>query len=162
MNHQRHYIILDAAKMQQHINVAKQFNPKHTCLYKGEAETKLGSVGPWMFTYPKMSLFDDWFISSAGGQNWGVIIEAKEKFEKIYFHLKKFLRVKSETGKTMYFRFYDPRVLPTFLETCDEEQLQEFFGPIDKFIVEKNRSMVEYQFIENKLVQNPNNFLDRT
>lgn len=161
MNYQRHYIVLDAAKMQQHLDVAKEFNSKHSCLYKGEAELKFGSVAPWLFTYPKMSYFDDWFISSSGGQNWGVIIEARVKFEKIYFHLKKFLRVQSETGTIMHFRFYDPRVLPTFLETCDEEQLIEFFGPVDKFILEKDYLMIEYQLVDNKLVKKQNTFLDR-
>ena len=161
MNHQRHYIVLDAAKMQQHLEVAKQFNPKHLCLFKGEGEQKYGSVSPWLFTYRKMSYFDDWYISSGGNQNWGVLIETKVKFEKLYFHLKKFTRVKSETGTIMYFRFYDPRVLPTFLETCDEEQLIEFFGPIDKFILEKDHQIIQYELIENKLVQKPCTFLNR-
>ena len=32
--------------------------------------------------------------------------------------------------EALYFRFYDPRVLESFLPTCSEEQLDEFFGSL--------------------------------
>ena len=44
--------------------------------------------------------------------------------------------VLTEDGKTLYFRFYDPRVLRMFLPTCAPEQLAEFFGPVESFYVE--------------------------
>jgi hypothetical protein len=45
--------------------------------------------------------------------------------------------VKTEQGKMLYFRFYDPRVLRIFLPTCDAMQLRELFGDaIDSFILE--------------------------
>jgi hypothetical protein len=44
--------------------------------------------------------------------------------------------IKTEDDQQLYFRFYDPRVLRIFLPTCDENQLREFFGPIEQFICE--------------------------
>ncbi len=163
MSHIRHYIVLDAAKMQHEIEVAKRFNERHLCLYKGEAEEKLHTVAPWLFTCPKPSIFLDWYLSRSGQQNWGILIECRQDFKTVYLHLKKFLMVKTEAGKQLYFRFYDPRVLPTFLETSDEAQLKAFFGPVDKYILEaQNGQMIEYQFSDNKLIKNKSEFFLQT
>ncbi len=159
----RHYIVFDAAKMNSQIEVAKRFNQKFMCLYKGEAEEKLSTVAPWLFTYPKPSMFSDWYLARSGQQHWGIIVETQKDFKTVYLHLKKFLMVKTEAGKKMYFRFYDPRVLPTFLETSDEAQLKAFFGPIDKYILEaKNGQMIEYQFTNNELIKNNSEFFLQT
>jgi hypothetical protein len=40
------------------------------------------------------------------------------------------LVVEGIDAKPMYFFFYDPRVLPPFIETCDEEELEELYGPV--------------------------------
>ncbi len=160
---EQHYILLDAAKMHARITEAKRFNPRHMCMYKGEAEQKLGTVAPWLFTYTRPSIFTDWYLANSGGQHWGIIMESQENFKTVYLHLKKFLMVKTEAGKKLYFRFYDPRVLPTFLETSDEAQLRKFFGPIDKYILEaKNEQMIEYQFSDNKLIKNKSEFFLQT
>ncbi len=49
---------------------------------------------------------------------------------------RRFLRIKTDDGQQLYFRYYDPRVLSIFLPTCDASQLQEFFGPVNQFIIE--------------------------
>jgi hypothetical protein len=38
--------------------------------------------------------------------------------------------------KSVYFRYYDPRILHAFLPTCAPPQVRDFFGPIKAFIVE--------------------------
>jgi len=153
------YIVLDAAKMQTRITEAKRFNTRHLCLYKGEAEERLGTVAPWLFTYPRPSVFADWYLANSGRQHWGIIMESRQDFKTVYLHLKKFLMVKTEAGQQLYFRFYDPRVLPTFLETSDEAQLKAFFGPIDKYILEsQNGQMIEYTFADGQLTKNKSDF----
>ena len=54
----------------------------------------------------------------------------------MYKHFRKFLIVQAEDGMELYFRFYDPRVLRIFLPTCTRNQLIEFFGPVQKHIME--------------------------
>lgn len=159
-----HYILLDAAKMHAHIQKAKEFNAEHECLYKGETAESLHNVAPWLFTYPRPSIFAEWYLANSGGQNWGIIIESSQDFKTVYMHLKKFLKVKTETGKKLYFRFYDPRVLPTFLENATQQQLKEFFGiTIRSFILEsQNRQMIEYKFADNQLIKNNSEFFTQT
>jgi hypothetical protein len=98
-------------------------------------------------------------LANFGNQHWGVLLQSTADFKSVYLHLKKFLLVKTEAGEKLYFRFYDPRVLPTFLETADEAQLATFFGLIHKFILEnEKREIVEYEFIQNKLVHKISDF----
>lgn len=148
------YIVLDGAKMHDQIEVAKRFNYRNICLYSGEAMERLNSVAPWLFTFGLNSTFAQWYLANAGGQYWGIIIESEASFKTVYLHLKKFLLVKTEAGKKLYFRFYDPRVLPTFLETCEPEQLIDFFGPITKYILElKNGQLIEYTLNDQQEIE---------
>ncbi|TVQ55912.1 MAG: DUF4123 domain-containing protein, partial [Phycisphaerales bacterium] len=55
-------------------------------------------------------------------------------FDAIRRHLRKFLKVKSPEGKTLYFRYYDPRILAAFLPACNEQELRQLFGPLESFI----------------------------
>jgi len=156
--HLQHYIILDAAKMGYRIDEAKRFNDDHKCLYKGDAEQSLYHVAPWLFTFELDSSFAEWYLASSGQQNWGIIVESEADMKTLYLHFKKFLWVQTEFNKKLYFRFYDPRVLPTFLETSELEQLTEFYGPVHKFIIESNNGQImEYELKGQQLQKQPNN-----
>ena len=39
-------------------------------------------------------------------------------------------------GRTLLFRYYDPRVLRTYLPTCRADELEQIFGPIDALVAE--------------------------
>jgi len=43
-------------------------------------------------------------------------------------HFRRFITVHDESGKPLLFRYYDPRVLRTFLPTCNAKELAEIFG----------------------------------
>jgi len=130
------HILLDAAKMEGYIYLAREMNEEHMCLYEGDSEAFLGSSAPWLFELDEYSEFSEWISEHATGNSWGVIIISQAETEVLYRHFRKFLIVQSDAGRELYFRFYDPRVLRDFLPTCDSEQLQEFFGPIDAFVLE--------------------------
>jgi|GEM_PF-1203484 len=130
------HLLLDAAKMDGYIFLAREMNEQHRCLYEGDSEKFLGAVAPWLFEVDANSEFTDWVVEMGAGQSWGVVLYSAAEKEELYRHLRKFLIVDTEQGKELYFRYYDPRVLRVFLPTCDTEQLIEFFGPIDAFILE--------------------------
>ena len=62
--------------------------------------------------------------------------------------------VKNEGGKSIYFRYYDPRVLRVYLPTCNEGELDVIFGPVLRYVVEGEdaKTMIEYSRIDRKLV----------
>ena len=65
-----------------------------------------------------------------------IIFNVDTKFEIPYNHFRKFLIIETDDFTKLYFRFYDPRVLRIFLPTCSANQLEELFGPVDRFICE--------------------------
>lgn len=130
------HILLDAAKMDGYIYLAREMNEEHSCLYEGDSEVLLGSSAPWLFELDEYTEFSDWLAENAPDNSWGVIINSQAETEVLNHHFRKFLIIHTDAGRELYFRFYDPRVLGEFLPTCDSEQLQEFFGPVDSYVLE--------------------------
>jgi hypothetical protein len=111
-------------------------NPVHECLYEGNSRKTLSPVAPYLFTFATDDPFAQWFWDEGWGKSWGVLLRSPSSLEELYRHFRKFLMVKTEEGKGLYFRFYDPRVLRVFLPTCDAQQVSEFFGPVEQFYME--------------------------
>lgn len=130
------YAILDAARIFGEIDTAQRLQSKFLCLYKGQSEELLSSVAPYIFQYQFGSEFSSWLLEKGYGNAWGVYVMSRVSLEALQSHFRKFLMVKTEDGRELYFRFYDPRVLRIFLPTCDKQQLKEFFGPVEKYIAE--------------------------
>lgn len=130
------YILLDAAKMQYSFFEARKLNSSFDSLYIGNKEEEINDVAPHLFTFSENQKFSTWFFENGWGSSWGIIFSSHWNFEECRRHFRKFLLVKTELGQQLYFRFYDPRVLKVFLPTCDKDQILEFFGPIESFIVE--------------------------
>ncbi|MEN8446404.1 MAG: DUF4123 domain-containing protein, partial [Cyanobacteria bacterium J06555_13] len=70
------------------------------------------------------------------GNSWGIFLESFDTLEELQTHLRDLLLVKDETGRSLHFRFYDPRVLRTYLPTCNAAELATFFGPVARFYTE--------------------------
>lgn len=134
------YILLDAARLDDEINRAKELNPNFDSLYRGQSEESLASVAPYIFQAEKGEEFERWYFEKGWGDSWGVLVFSNEDMKSLHKHFRKFLMVKTEDGEELYFRFYDPRVLRIFLPTCDKDQLKEFFGLVNYFICEDEDS----------------------
>ncbi len=130
------YILVDAARVEHLIGHAKNLNPRFDSLYRGGSDEELGDVAPYLFTLLGNNEFSSWLYERGWGNSWGSIVVSKINFEDCWKHFRKFLLIKTEDGEELYFRFYDTRVLKIFLPTCDKQQILEFFGPVDSFIVE--------------------------
>lgn len=132
-------LILDCARMQiDNLNTFRAFGEMHSSLYAGEAEKDLEEFAPYLFHIPDGCETEAHFLKAGKGLSWGIMLETEWPFEELKTHLRRFLRVKMESGETMYFRFYDPRVLRIFLPTCDQDQLLTFFGRIRSFWTEND------------------------
>jgi hypothetical protein len=130
------YSILDAASILDELETAQTLQTNSLSLYMGQSEESLSSVAPYLFAYQPDSEFAKWLFEKGWDNSWGIFVETSITMEDLRKHFRKFLIVQTEDGKEMYFRFYDPRVLKIFLPTCDKQQIIEFFGPVEKFIVE--------------------------
>ncbi|MBL0104971.1 MAG: DUF4123 domain-containing protein [Bacteroidetes bacterium] len=130
------YIVLDAARMDELLDVAIVLNKENLSLFSGKGEEYLKPVSPYLFSISQTSEFANWAGKIGWSHSWGIYLQTNTPFAEIYKHLRKLILVRTEEGEEMYFRFYDPRVLRAFLPTCYKDQLREFFGPIEKIICE--------------------------
>jgi hypothetical protein len=130
------FLLLDAARMGGDIITAKELNTEFDSLYRGKSEVHLSSVSPYLFTVQHNTAFEDWYMQNGWGDSWGVMVFSDKDLGGLVKHFRHFLMVQTEDKQELYFRFYDPRVLRIFLPTCDESQLNEFFGPVDYFVCE--------------------------
>ena len=122
--------------MGDRINEAKELNPIHDSLYRGGSDASLSAVAPYIFRFGDSQSFSTWYMESGWGDSWGVLLKCSLPMPEVHRHFRKFLLVKTEDDRELYFRFYDPRVLRIFLPTCDAAQIREFFGPVDYFVLE--------------------------
>jgi hypothetical protein len=118
--------------------------PQDSLYLLKEDNQHLEGVAPYLFSLEEE--LKDWYEENGWGQAWGMVVIPSGDFEECRRHFRKFLKVKTEDGKELYFRFYDPRVLKIFLPTCDRSQLLEFFGPVKYFIVEGDKKEETIQF----------------
>ena len=58
----------------------------------------------------------------------GNFVVSYANLKEIRKNLRRFLIVEGPNAEPMYFRFYDPRILPIFLSSCTKEELGDFFG----------------------------------
>lgn len=127
------YAILDACdepRVPQKIN---ELGDRAVSLYRGWAEEQYWAIAPYLVVVDSDLL--DWIVENLWDDPWGIFIFAQSDLTALRKHFRRFLFVKHPDGRQMYFRFYDPRVLPTFLESCTTEEAQQFLGPIQCFCV---------------------------
>lgn len=148
----RVYTILDAARNESiHPRVLSCPLPA-ACLYAGALAPELAAVAPYLIELRRDSPFTQDLLKDGWGDSWGVYLLSTATLEELRRHFRRFLRVKDETGKTMIFRYYDPRVLRSYLPTCNAEELAFIFGPVAMFVIESDQGRpVRYYRDDGKL-----------
>jgi hypothetical protein len=131
------FAILDAARDPLvYLRITECPEPKQS-LYEGPEAVRLSFVAPYLISLPKDSPFLEKLVREGWGKAWGVYLTCDRPFDEVRRHLRHFLMVEVEGKRQkMVFRFYDPRVLRTFLPTCTSEEIAEFFGPLDRILLE--------------------------
>jgi hypothetical protein len=151
----RIYAILDAARDPAIYPAVVQSDLEYCSLYRGEAAEELAEVAPYLVSLREETRFTQWLVDEGWGQSWGVFLESKAAINELRRHFRRFLMVYDSTGKPLYFRYYDPRVLRLYLPTCNEGELQTLFGPVTRYCLESDdgRALVEYRFHNGRLTE---------
>jgi|ERR1041385_4662742 hypothetical protein len=130
------FSLLDSAREPGIPDLLKESSLRHESLYVGDVGQELEDVAPYLVELRRDSALLTQLAHRAWGLSWGLFLTSDAGFEDVHRHLRRFLKVETEDGRQLYFRFYDPRALRIFLPTCTPDQLTEFFGPIREFVME--------------------------
>lgn len=124
--------------------------PEFECLYTGDIAPDLAEAAPYLVRLEPASSFTEWALSQGWGKHWGVFAVSAADFRALRHHLRRFLIVHDVNGKAYYFRFYDPRVLRTYLPSCNPGELASFFGPVETWIMEAEDPKTALRFNLNE------------
>lgn len=140
------YAVLDGASVSDLMPKLLALEPEHVCLFRGELKPDMEEVAPYLIKLNAEAEFTNWLLSEGWGKHWGIFIIAPDDLFTLRQHLRKFLTVHDAKGNPMLFRYYDPRVLRTFLPTCNATELATVFGPVASYLLEAENPDTALQF----------------
>lgn len=147
--------LLDGARNPRIAPLVKSSGLLYSCLFSGDLHPRLQAAAPYLVKlHPGLQGTTD-LLREGWGQAWGIftISDSEVSHAQQRLHLKKFLRVKTEQGETLAFRYYDPRVLNVYLPSCTPDETRTFLGPQTALIAESDDGAIarKYQLRENTL-----------
>jgi hypothetical protein len=133
----RLFAVLDAASSERVVPLLQRAADEHDSLYQGLLADSAEDVAPYLVRFEKESRLLRRLVLEGWGQSWGSYLESAAKLEELRGHFRRLLMVTRERdGEPMYFRFYDPRVLRAFLPCARVRQVEQVFGPVERFFTE--------------------------
>ena len=141
------FAILDGASVPGLLEKLRSEAPEYECLYPGELPPDLAAAAPYLVRLERDAEFAAWLFSQGWAKHWGVFALSPAEFRTLRQHFRRFLVVHDPQARPLYFRFYDPRVLATYLPACNREELEDFFGPVAAYVMEGGSAAVALRFM---------------
>lgn len=129
------WAVLDCARDPQVYLALLESRLEFRCLYSGALPRELEMVAPQLVELSPTSRLMGRWLDAGWGRAWGLFMKIEDP-ANLRQHLRKLLQVRAQDGRSLLFRFYDPRVLGSYLPTCNAGESRQVFGPIDAFFVE--------------------------
>jgi hypothetical protein len=130
------YMVVDGASTRALIDHLYDDEADFCCLISGALEPDMQEVAPYLVVLKSGERFAEWILQYAFGQHWGVVLRSALPMDDLARRYRKLLRVRGPDGEPLFFRFYDPRVLRTYLPTCVDDELLAWFDGVDHYLVE--------------------------
>lgn len=118
---------------------------KAQSMFQGGAREDYWAVAPYLAQVDDALL--RWLFDNLWKEPWGIFAMAQVGMQELHSHLRKLLIVEVENGRNSLFRYYDPRVLRKYLDTCDAAELKAFYGPVKAFAAVQQNGFAECSII---------------
>lgn len=130
------YAVLDGASVKELLPKLDEHQPPHICLFPGDLEPDMAEVAPYLIKLIEGGEFTNWVLEQGWGNHWGVFAATTADIYAMRQHLRRLLTVYDENGRPLRFRYYDPRVMRKYLPVCNTSEVNEFFGPVENYLME--------------------------
>jgi hypothetical protein len=112
-------------------------------------------AGPYLVDLDPDEEFTHYLLRDGWDRHWAIFFRSDSRIQRLRRHFRDLLVVRDEKGQRLMFRYYDPRVLRTYLPTCLPGELRQIFGPVDVYIVpgEDPETAVTFRLDEGALVK---------
>jgi hypothetical protein len=148
------FAVVDGGACEELLDKLAEFDPECVCLYAGELEPDVAEVAPYLIALRPAEAFTEWYLGNCFGQNWGIFARSPESLRSLRKHLRSLLLVKAPDAKTLYFRYYDPRVLSIFLPTTSANEREVLFGIVSAYLCDTGQGeFVRFRRLDSELDQ---------
>lgn len=134
------YAIVDAAQDWGFVVLCRQkykLNP--LTLFEGRAADAMSMVAPYLIRFDASTEFvEQW--CERWGKNLGIFLISGADEMEMQKHARSVFLAEDETGQEYFFRYYDPRVLWPFIQSCTPAERKEFFGSCQAILCEMENS----------------------
>lgn len=130
------FALLDAARSEQVYSLLRRSRLDYLSLFLGKLAPELAATSPYIVHLGSRSRETREILTEGWGDSWAVFFRSHFILQDLRRHFRRLLQVEDDSGKKLFFRFYDPRVLRAFLPTCRADELEEVFGPVERFMME--------------------------
>jgi|SRR5579871_1095664 len=98
-----------------------------------------GRVPAYVVSLPRHARLLDVLVKDGWNRGWGFYCTTVASLEEVCLHWRSYLFLRTVDGKTITFRFWDPRVLRALAPVMGAGEATEFFGPLSRLIVESEK-----------------------
>ncbi len=111
--HLKCYILVDAAKITNAVQLIEASDLPYRCLFTGDAFDELADVAPWLIELQDGNAFARQLFLSGDAQwcLWGkaplIFFRSRGTLKDVWQHLRKFTNIKMQNGISVYLRFWD-------------------------------------------------------
>lgn len=148
------FAVLDGAAIPDLRMTLYRLHPEYVCLYRGELSDDIAEVAPYVVRLQEGDEFTHWLFTQGWGEHWGILALATGDVQDMRQHFRRILTVYGPENKPLLFRYYDPRVLRTYLPTCNAEELGTIFGPVTSFWCEEETTVaLRFRSVDGALRQ---------
>ena len=99
-----------------------------TCLYDGAPAIRYARSAPYLLKLHDGSPLLQRWLHEGWTQHWGIFLRSEARSKELKRHLKKFMQATDHQNRAVWVRFYDPRVLPNWLQGLHPGHLADWFG----------------------------------
>lgn len=135
------FMILDCARDKRIEPLINNSKLEQSCLYAGKLTYKLKRSAPHIVKLSENSTFTSEILTHGWGNNWGVFLLADQKtsIKTVRANCRRLARVKSISGKSLVFRYYDPRVIRLMLPACNQFEVDCILGESISLLIEQDK-----------------------
>ncbi|WP_298359468.1 DUF4123 domain-containing protein [uncultured Litoreibacter sp.] len=121
------YALVDACKWPGLPETLDASGLTYRCLFQGKAQEELGEAAPWLVQLTPDATFCRWLWTDdrendvpwhLWGRDAAVILRSPVGFDRLHAHLRRKIRILDMQGNALYFRFWDPFHLMTFVSSA--------------------------------------------
>lgn len=129
------YAVLDAARDPRILALLQEHKLQYAWLFGQGTPPELMTFAPYLVPLPKGCAALEPLVDAGWTQHWGIYLSSPHTAWEVLAFLRRLLLVDQPDGQRALFRFYDPRVLRTFLTVSEPWQWPYLFGTVKSYVM---------------------------